>query len=232
MISFFKGLAYSNDRIQFVKTNIFNHLYQLLQYKYKVIGTKNAIYSLSNYFYLAEQAIDEYNYEGINQDDIVLDIGAAVGGFSLEIHNKVCHVYAVEPLFIDELKENINLNSAENITVLEYALGEPNTILHIKFINKSITATCKSLTELINLCGGHVDVLKTDCEGGEWNIEPHELSGIRRVEAEIHSFNREDKADFVTMLENSGFNVQVINRSKTTMLLSAERTGHKDRRLQ
>ena len=223
IISFVKGLISSNEKRQFISDNIYTHIYILLSRKYKTMGSKNAIYHLDKYFYLVDQAINEYDYSDIRNTDIVLDIGACVGGFLLEVHNKVDHVYAVEPLFTDELCANLRLNHAKNVAVFTCALGESHTIQKISFVDKTIGVPCKSLSEIIDLCGGHVDVLKIDCEGGEWHIKPHELTGIRRIEAEVHSFNGERMDDFRTMLQDSGYDVSVKSRSKTTMLLSARK---------
>ena len=222
IIGFLKGLINSNDRKQFLYSNIYNPIYILLSRKYKVIGNENAIYHLDKYFYLVDQAINEYDYSDIRETDIVLDIGACVGGFSLEVHKKVDYVYAVEPLFCEGLYANIELNKADDVTVFECALGESNTTQHIGFVDKTISAPCKSLSELIGLCGGHVDVLKIDCEGGEWCIEPHELEGIRKIEAEIHSFNNERMEDFTEMLLSLDYDVKKLNRSKSTQLISAK----------
>ena len=224
IIGFVKGLIGSSDRKQFIYSYIYNNMYRLVSRRYKILGTDNAIYHLDNYFHLVDQAVTEYDYSDIRKSDIVLDIGACVGGFSLEVHNKVKHVYAVEPLFIDEFCANLKLNHAKNVAVFTCALGESDTMQQISFIDKTIDVPCKSLSEIIKLCGGHVDVLKTDCEGGEWHIKPHELEGIRRIEAEVHSFNGEHPDDFRTMLQDIGYNVSVISRSKTTMLLSARKS--------
>ena len=223
IIGFVKGLFGSNDRKQFICDNIYNQIYKLLSRKHKIIGNENAIYHLDKYFYLVDQAINEYDYSDIREIDIVLDIGACVGGFSLEVHKKVDHVYAVEPIFLDELCANLRLNHAKNVAVFTCALGESDTMQHISFVNQTISAPCKSLSEIIELCGGHVDVLKIDCEGGEWCIEPHELEGIRRIEAEIHSFNNERIEDFTDMLLSLDYDVKKLNRSKSTQLISARR---------
>ncbi|MCK5216329.1 MAG: FkbM family methyltransferase [Methanosarcinales archaeon] len=224
IIGFLKGLISSNNRMQFIYSNIYSQMYILISRRYKIIGSDNAIYYLDKYFYLVDQAVNEYDYSDIRETDIVLDIGACVGGFTLEVHNKVDHVYAVEPIFLDELCANLRLNHTENVDVFTCALGESDTMQQISFVDKTISTPCKSLSEIIELCGGHVDVLKTDCEGGEWHIKPHELEGIRRIEAEVHSFNGEHKDDFKTMLQNAGYNVSIKTRSKTTMLLSARKS--------
>lgn len=224
IIGFIKGFVKSNDKKQYIYYNIYTQIYILISRRYKIVGTDNAIYHLDKYFLFVDQAIIEYDFSDIRKSDIVLDIGACVGGFSLEVHKNVEHVYAVEPMFCRELYANIDLNRASNVTVYECALGEPNTTEHISFVNRTVDVPCKSLSEIIELCGGHVDVLKLDCEGGEWHIKPHELEGIRRIEAEIHKINDEHMDDFRTMLLEIGYEVSVISRGKTTMLLSARKS--------
>ena len=222
IIGFLRGMVGTNDRKQYLSSNIYNKIYMLVSRKYNIIGTENAIYRLDKYFHLVDQAVHEYDYSDIRESDIVLDIGACVGGFTLEVHKMVDHVYAVEPLFTDELCANLRLNHTKNVAVFTCALGESDTMQHISFVDKTISAPCKSLSEIIELCGGHVDVLKIDCEGGEWYIEPHELGGIRRIEAEIHSFNNERMEDFTDMLLSLDYDIEILNRSKNTQLISAK----------
>ena len=170
--------------------------------------------------YIWEQVKTEYLYDDLRSSDILLDIGANIGLFSLGIYNKVAKVVAVEPLFIEELKRNIELNCF-NIVVLPYALS--NTDIDISFGSKKGIVKGKTLTELIELAGGHVDFLKCDCEGGEWSIRSEELTCIRRIEAEVHSFNGEDLDSFVSMLELAGYEVKVSHRQKNIMMVHAFR---------
>lgn len=86
IIGFLKGLVISNDKKQFVYSNIYNQMYIIMSRRYKTMGSENAIYNLDKYFYLVDQAINEYDYFDIREADIVLDIGACVGGFSLEVN--------------------------------------------------------------------------------------------------------------------------------------------------
>ena len=46
-----------------------------------------------------------------------------------------------------------------------------------------------SFAKLIDLCGGHVDFLKCDCEGAEQFIPPPELKKIPKIEIELHDLN-------------------------------------------
>ncbi len=152
-----------------------------------------------------DDVFSDYRFNDIRKDDIVIDIGANVGAFSLFISRMVKHVYAVEPMLTDILKQNVSLNKAENITVLDEALGKG--MLEIPWVGcEPRKIMGKSLGDLIKVCGGHVDFLKMDCEGAEWSIEPHELAGIRRIEAEIHNFDaKHDPTDFLKLLDGCGF---------------------------
>ena len=152
-----------------------------------------------------EEVFSEYKFNDIREDDIVLDIGANVGGFSLFVSKFTKHVYAVEPMLFHVIKHNVSLNRIENMTVIDAALGEGELNIPWEgFENRIIVG--KSLTELIQMCGGKVDFIKTDCEGAEWCITPEELKGIRRIEAEVHEFDGTHKLeDFLKMLDKANF---------------------------
>lgn len=206
----------------FITKRVINDFFKFNDSHFCVIGTENANYFIDDLLFIIQQTLKEYSYTDIRDSDIVLDVGACNGGFSLEVHKKVRHVYAVEPLFCPELERHIRLNNAQNITPLKYALGKSGVKKTIVFNGRRETVECKTLSDLIDLCGGYVDVLKIDCEGGEWNIKPHELKNIRRIEAEIHSFNNERLLDFLDMLKSVDFVVAEKRKGKTTMLLSAK----------
>jgi tRNA G37 N-methylase Trm5 len=165
------------------------------------------------------QVLSEYRFDDIQKDDIVLDIGANVGGFCMLISNSVKQVYAVEPLFTDVLKENIKNNNVKNINVYEVGLGL--NALNCTFSSRKKKIECVSLSELIKMCGGKVDFLKCDCECGEWCIQPHELDGIRRIEMELHSFNGEKLTDFSNMLIDCGYEICITDNNGGTMIVHA-----------
>lgn len=186
------------------------------------IGTAESLFYIDSVSPLIlEQVESEYNYNDLRSTDVVLDIGANAGVFSLKVRDHVKEVYSVEPLFVDNLNRNIELNAASSkIKVLPFALS-CNDKVFCEFGSMKATAKGCTLTELKKACGGHVDFLKCDCEGGEWCIMPPELEGIRRIEAEVHSFNNENVQDFIDMLESSGYDVRSDNRTNHTILVHA-----------
>jgi len=162
----------------------------------------------------------EYNFNDLKSTDIVLDIGANIGAFSLKIASKVKHVYAVEPIMTNRLIKNIELNNIKNITVLNCALGDGN-IVDLNWM-RTYKRKLKSntLTELIQMSGNHIDFLKCDCEGGEWSIKPEELSGIRRIEAEIHMFKGMPHVSrFFLTLKMSGFNYNITDLNNNVAII-------------
>ena len=170
-----------------------------------------------------DEVFREYKFNDIQPDDIVLDIGANVGGFSLFVSKMVNKVYAVEPELTSILEQNIKLNNINNIVVLNTSFGNI-----VNWSGTSRVVDGNTLTELIQLCGGHVDFLKCDCEGGEWIITSNELKRIRRIEIEVHNLDRNRNFnDFLKILDEAGFEYTYKISKETDMLVHATRKKEK-----
>ncbi len=180
---------------------------ELGEIDYIVTKNKNKFY-MSRLINTATQAQKDYIFDDINKSDIVIDIGAGIGGFSIPASKKAKYVYAVEPLTSGILRENIFLNNRKNIDVLDMALGDGKT-QRIEWSGKHRIVKTKTLSEIKNICGG-CDFLKVDCEGYEWTMESEELRGIRAIEMEVHKIGfplsimeeRLKKAGFSYRIEN------------------------------
>jgi Methyltransferase FkbM domain len=127
--------------------------------------------------------VPEYRFNDIVPHDRVIDIGANVGAFCIRASRFSSHVVAVEPVTADRLRENIRLNDVP-VQVIEGALGDGGS-QKIRWDNREVTSATYPLRTLIRMAGG-CDFLKCDCEGAEWQIVPKDLSGIRRIEMELH----------------------------------------------
>lgn len=145
-------------------------------------------------------ALHDYDFSDIRPTDIVLDIGAGHGGFALPAAKKAKWVYAVEPLFFQDLRENAALNGIENVTVIPVALGDGSD-REIEYAGMKKSVRTASFGDLEKACSGHIDVLKCDCEGGEWYIPGHRLKSIRRLEIELHNSENRDP-DLVTSIRH------------------------------
>ena len=159
-----------------------------------------------------EEINNDYKYEDIRKDDIVVDIGANVGGFSITVSDKCRRLYAVEPLFVKELENNLRLNNVGNCTIIPKGLGKGYTKLEFKSNIQMVD--CISFKDIKNMVGGKIDFLKMDCEGGEWFISRDDLDGIRRIEMELHLFNKEKINDFLKILIDAGFVFEIDEHRK------------------
>ena len=125
----------------------------------------------------------EYRFTDIRPEDIVVDIGANIGAFCIRAARMARQVMAVEPVTYEPLRENIRLNRVA-VKVLEGALGNGKPA-EISWDDKRVVSPTFTLQKIRQIAGG-CDFLKCDCEGAEWLIDPAELTGIRRIEMELH----------------------------------------------
>ena len=123
----------------------------------------------------------------INKDDIVVDIGANIGGFSIPATRLAKIVYSIEPMMDSELEANLILNN-QIPHIITKALGDGSKI-KLEWYGKYRDVDTLTLTQIKQICGG-CDFLKCDCEGAEWFIQPEEFKGIRRIEMEVHGTKR------------------------------------------
>ena len=140
---------------------------------------------------------------------MVLDVGASIGPFTYSIlHKKPKHVFCVEP------------SESEFTTLIKNTIGNPVT-----HINKGLSDTngivesdqlfggeshMESMTfdKLVNLYGlNKIDFLKTDCEGGEYEIFKQEniqfiKENIKKIAGEWHLRSQKDKVRFRYFRDN------------------------------
>ena len=127
--------------------------------------------------------VREYRFGDISPEDIVVDIGANIGAFCIRAARTARQVTAVEPVTCAQLRENIRLNRV-SVQVLEGALGDGKPA-DICWDDTRVISPTYTLQKIRQIAGG-CDFLKCDCEGAEWLIDPAELTGIRRIEMELH----------------------------------------------
>lgn len=140
------------------------------------------------YDYLFLQGISEYDFCGITKDSVVLDLGACVGGFTIHASRRCKHVYSVEPLFTEILKENLILNNITNCTILPYAIGDTTRKETLSFADVKKDVLFCTFDDLMMKILEKIDFLKCDIEGAEQYV-PFEL--FDNIEAELHDFKNQ-----------------------------------------
>lgn len=169
----------------------------------------------------AEQMYGQKGYE-IKHNDIIIDIGANIGVFSIyaATRAKGVRVLAFEPFpgNAEWLQKNISLNGLKNIEVFQKAVAgksEPRVLqvddawvrhsLIDAWVKPSLIDVeaepglkieCIALNEVmspIDKC----DLMKIDCEGSEYEIfysaSDASLSKIKKIVGEFHDLDKQTK---------------------------------------
>lgn len=157
----------------------------------------------------------------VEEGDIVFDVGSSVGPFTYSIlDKKPSKVFCFEPhpdLF-QTLQENLN-NTEVDISFSNKAiLGVDGETKTAGLFNEKLTETCaeentrvvdavtfKSFIEDNNIT--HIDFLKTDCEGGEYDIFNEEnfewiRNNVSKITGEWHLSDPELKEKFRKFRDN------------------------------
>lgn len=132
---------------------------------------------------LADMSNDPW-LQGVRSTDIVLDVGAHVGIMCIPLAKKAAKVYAVEPLYYEELRCNIELNSLTNVVIWNVLLGD-YMLMSVRYHERENFVRGRTFANMKQEIG-HLDFLKMNCEGGEWLVKPEEYLGIRELRLDYH----------------------------------------------
>jgi FkbM family methyltransferase len=191
---------------------------------------------------------DDYTKEGhdVEEGDVVVDIGAHVGLFTLLASQKASKVFSIEPLELNHNQLLINkyLNNKHNISTSKICIsgtdGEIELYTHEKeYFMLSMTkqeagctkvkvpcVTLKTFMEQNNI--QNIDFLKMDCEGSEHAIidacDNETLRKISKVSAECHDIGERNAKHIVETMRHRGFNVKLVGK-----MMYAKRTADKKR---
>lgn len=182
----------------------------------------------------------------IDKGDVVVDIGAHVGAFSLYAAYHGGIVYSYEPSLgpFKLLKKNIKLNDFEKvISPFQLAIGGKRgkqkmymseaevkgqvQMFRNGIYNIPLDVECITLKDIVNSVG-HIDFLKCDSEGSEFEIffnTPQKyLKKIEKISLEYHDrrtrFRKEDLRSF---FKKMGFDVTIKPEFKTLGMMYVKR---------
>lgn len=199
--------------------------------KFKVRG-KMDIWSLK------ETLLDSfYERYGFTPQDgwIIVDIGGGIGDYTIfAAHDRdKAHVIAFEP-FPESyrlLQTNLTLNQIHNVLLSSQAVGSQTGIMQFGAepadplsrqtsvvsgvaTGESLVVQSVSLEAVVDqLAGGHLDLIKLDCEGAEFDILMNSpavvLEKIDRIVLEYHDgVTANTHGDLVKYLTKQGFQVE------------------------
>lgn len=172
--------------------------------------------------YHKENMINEIFVQGIyerffqvEENHIVLDIGASNGPFTYSIlHKKPKHVYCIEPSYV-EFPILVKNTCGYAVTPINKGISNVNTFE----INNKVFGgddrmegiTFDRFCKLYNI--EKIDFLKTDCEGGEYHIFtlenlPFIKENVSRIVGEWHLSDLELKTKFSNFRDRFLINFQ------------------------
>ena len=181
---------------------------------------------------------EQYNPRGfeIKPSDTVVDIGANNGMFSIYAGHKAKRgrVYAFEPeeTNFNKLMRNIQINKMRNIIPDQKAVSDDDGIKDFFIFDSSLGGNSffnekidegkgiarKSLVETVSFKNlmienvHHIDFLKMDCEGAEYEIlfsMGNLLKRISKMALEVHNLDKErNMLKMITFLRDSGYCVK------------------------
>ncbi len=161
----------------------------------------------------------------------VIDVGAALGDFAIDVARRCPHatVYACEPFpeSFALLQENLALNGLSNVHPLPYAISSQVGLLDfavaaVEAVQQSSVAGSSAPRQTIQVDSitldhlfehwqiAHCDYVKMDCEGAEYEIwfhtSPTTLQKIDHVCLETHDgLTRYDHHDLERFFQQHGF---------------------------
>jgi len=170
----------------------------------------------------------------IKKDDIVIDIGAHIGYFTIYAAKNAYQgtVYSIEPYreSFEILEKNLKLNNLTNVKPFHAAISKVteqitlyidknnqigNSIFKTDEMTESERVNSFNLGDFVkNNKIEKIDFLKIDCEGAEFeillNLNKELLKNINRISMEVHENNNTNSIDELEdFLRNNNFKVKI-----------------------
>ena len=155
---------------------------------------------------IIEEIFNEKVYEKffeVNNNDLVVDVGASLGPFTYSIlHKNPKHVYCFEPSVKEFKTLNKNVRGYP-VTTINKGISNINSVVKSDklFGGESEMETITFKTFIENYSIDQIDFLKTDCEGGEYDIFNLEnliwiKNNVKKIVGEWHLETPEQKQKF------------------------------------
>ena len=157
-----------------------------------------------------KEIFEERIYEkffSVDEEDVVMDIGASIGPFTYSILNKnPSKVYSIEPCD-EEFPYLVKNTKKDFVTHINKGITDFDGIVETGHmftaeLNGQTTMESIRFDTLINEYHiSKIDFLKTDCEGGEYDIFTEQnfewiKNNVKKISGEWHLHNQETKDKF------------------------------------
>ncbi len=195
-------------------------------------GLRFAVRGAMDVWILKETFLDAFylRYGGVPEAGAtVIDIGAGIGDYSVQIGSlqPTARVYACEPYppSYALLERNVRLNGVSNVVPLPWAVAGTDGIARLDLSvgeplqmglspDGKLNVEAVSLQTLLNRLNlSHCDLLKLDCEGGEYAIlmqaTLETLRCVRRMVLEVHDGPQGTREELAHYLRWQGFTVEL-----------------------
>lgn len=182
-------------------------------------GTKNA--------FIDVLLDDCYGLGGFPQSTkVIVDIGAHVGLFSLAARDRfpraMIHAYEPNPATWPHLESNVQpLGVVVHREAVGHTRGDGVLVpledsVHARIqVQPGGSIRCMDFSTVLHRVGGRIDLLKLDCEGGEWAIlsVTAAWSHIRHLTMEFHLWAGYSIDDLRHRLQELGFEISHLEYS-------------------
>jgi FkbM family methyltransferase len=162
-------------------------------------GTRNEWWALSARRRTWEQPVVEGFVEAIRPGDVVYDVGAWIGPYTLLASKLVgpsgrVLSFEPDPAARTQLERNVMLNDAANVQIFPIALSDSNGTARLSGGESEARVGAQGDYEVETMTlpdfiarEGAPDVIKIDIEGGELRLDVAALSRARQVFLEVHA---------------------------------------------
>ena len=191
----------------------------------------DSIAFFENYFLKLNNPNEKFE---IKKEDIVIDIGAHVGYFTMYAAKKAYQgiIYSIEPYkeSFEIFKKNLNLNELTNVKPFHAAISKKTEQITLYIdkdnqIGNSMFKTDTSVRSekvssfsledfIINNKIKKINFLKIDCEGAEFeiilNLKKEIMKNVNKMSIEVHENSNTDSVDKLeNFLNENNFKVKI-----------------------
>ena len=186
-----------------------------LKYIVNVDGYKFYFEKIEDGSNIWEYLKNYYDISNITHKEVIVDVGANIGDFSIFLSKKAKKIYSFEPIpkVYKKFKKNIALNKIKNIKAYNLAISNKDGILKMTNPENSVVSKLDSngqlnvktisWNKLDKMTPEKIDLLKIDIEGGEYLLinQPKILDKVDEIRMELHLNNENEKLKCLKLIK-------------------------------